>query len=92
MKRTLMPAALLAFALLSVPALAADPPAPAAAQKDGDFDKRKSTALERIDGEIGLFQELRACVAAAGSREEMEKCREKFREAREAEKGRRSGN
>jgi hypothetical protein len=76
--------------LLTVPALAADPPA--AAQKD-NFEKRKSIAIERIDREIGLFQGLRACVAAANDREDMQKCREKFKEAREAEKaGRRRGN
>jgi len=91
MKRRLrVPVFLLAIAsILSVPALAADPQA---ARKDG-FEARKATALERIDREIALFQELRSCVATANGREDMEKCRDKFREEREAAKaGRRRGN
>lgn len=94
MKRIRSYVALSALTLiLSAPAFAADqsPAAVAAPAKDkqADFEKRKSVTLARIDKRISSLQELRGCVAAANNREDMEKCREKFKEEMETEKAER---
>ncbi len=80
--------------ILSAPAFAegqapsAATPAPAK-DNQASFEKRKAVTLARIDKRISSLTELKGCVAAANNREDMEKCREKFKEEMETEKAER---
>ena len=50
-------------------------------QEKMSIEQRKATSISSIDQRISLLQELKACISAAQTPEDLRKCREKFREA-----------
>jgi len=50
-------------------------------QEKMPIEQRKATFISSIDQRINLLQELKTCISAAQTPEDLRKCREKFREA-----------
>jgi hypothetical protein len=50
-------------------------------QEKVSIEQRKAKFISSIDQRVKLLQELKTCISAAQTPEDLSKCREKFREA-----------
>ena len=82
MKKTMVAAVI--FLFFAAPAFAADnnalPAKGPGGPADAKFDQVKADVLKRIDERIARIQEIKTCVEAAQNYNNLEACREKFKE------------
>jgi len=60
-------------------------------QEKMSIDQRKAKLISSIDERINMLQEVKACVSAAQTPEDLRKCREKLREERRGSSEERKG-
>ncbi len=77
-------AALSALAFIAAAPVFAEKPA--GGEKGMTFEQKKDASIKWIDRRIGVLQDLKNCVSGARDKEDLQKCREKFKEEREGMK------
>jgi len=82
MKKLIVIFLVVIFALGVFVLVYAQNPEPAKPQEKLSIEQRKAKIISLIDERINMLQEIKTCVSAAQTPEELRKCREKFREER----------
>ncbi len=73
-------------AAAAIPAFAADQAGPAPANRAQSFEQRQATILKMLDERITSLQDLKTCVQAAKTNEDLRTCHQKQREEMQSQR------